>query len=300
MGETLVRANRVAVKSNGENFVADFYRTHKPVGSIYSEETDWVAPEDATNKTATRESFRVWAITYCNDFGIEWNPKDMRAPQNIRKPKYDSDQALVDDAMGMLIPEMQTLVEKCKYPIVWGGVTHEEIIPMTHTGTGRELSTLGIEDGKYLKSGNWAWADLKFVMTFKYNDEECYTTITMKLVSGQLKKTGMGIMEFNDRIKLELIDAELATEEELNPPKTSKKPSKEDKDINEDDYTDVSEDADDENEDIIEDVETEDVETVEDIEDEKILDDEEPDTEKTEYVGYIPANKKRKAKFGRK
>lgn len=309
MGTNLVRANRVAVKADGENFIADFYRTHKPIGSINSENTEWVAPEDATNKTAMRESFRLWVITNCADFGIEWNPKDMRAPQNIRKPKYDSDQALIDDAMGMLIPEMQTLVEKCKYPIAWGGIAHEEIIPMTHTGTGRELSTLGIEDGKYLKSGNWAWADMKFVMTFKYNNEECYTTIIMKLVSGQLKKAGIGIMEFNDKIKAELIDAELATEEELNPSKTSKKSSKDESEINEDDYTDVAEDADEDmeesdedvNENIEESAESEDIETIVDEGKEKILDDEDiTDGEKTEYVGYIPVNKRRKAKFGRK
>lgn len=245
MGTDLIRANRVAVKANGEGFIADFYRTHKAIGSINSEDTEWVAPEDATNKTATRESFRVWVIAHSEDFGIEWNPKDMRAPGNIRNPKYDSDQSLVDDAMQMLINEMKTLVEKCKYPIEWGGIAHEEIIPMTHTGTGRELSTLGIEDGKYLKTGNWAWADVKFIMTFKYKGEECYMTIIMKLVSGQLKKTGIGIMEFNDRVKVEIIDAELATEEELNPPKTAKKKSsKETADIDEDNYTDVSENTD--------------------------------------------------------
>ena len=33
----LMRANRVAVKANGENIVADFYRTHKAVASIHSE-----------------------------------------------------------------------------------------------------------------------------------------------------------------------------------------------------------------------------------------------------------------------
>jgi hypothetical protein len=249
MGTDLIRANRVAVKANGEDFIADFYRTHKAVGSIHSEETDWVAPEDATNKTAARESFRLWVIANCDNFGILWKPEDMRAPGNIRKPKYDSDQSLIDDAMSILIGEMKALVEKCKYPITWGGIAHEEITPMTHTGTGRDLSTLGIEDGKYLKSGNWAWADLKFIMTFKFKNEECYMAIIMKLVSGQLKKTGMGIMEFNDKVKVEIIDAELATEEELNPPKVAKKKTtKESKDVNEDDYTDVSEDTDDEEE----------------------------------------------------
>lgn len=313
MGTNLIRANRVAVKADGENFIADFYRTHKAVGSIHSENTEWVAPEDATNKTATRESFRSWAIAHCEEFGIEWNPKDLRAPGNIRNPKYDSDQSLIDDAMGMVLGEMRTLVDKCKYPITWGGVAHEDITPMTHTGTGRDLSTLGILDGKYEKSGNWAWADLKFILTFKYNEEECYLAIIMKLVSGQLKKTGMGIMEFNDKVKAEIIDAGLATEEELNPPKTSKKSPKEDEEINEEDYTDVSEDADDESEDedtIAEDTETEGTEVSEDVAEtgdtdedtkEKILDDEEPvDTGRTEYVGYVPINKRRKAKFGKR
>ena len=193
MNETLMRANRVAVKANGENFVADFYRTHKAVGSIHSENTDWVAPEDATNKTAARESFRQWAIANCADWGIDWKPQDMRTQSNVRKAKYDSDQALIDDAMSMLIPEMRALVDKCKYDIEWGGVNHEEIEPATHTGTGRELSTLGIVDGKYEKSGNWAWATLKFMTTFKFKGEECYIITAMQLVSGQLKKTGMGL-----------------------------------------------------------------------------------------------------------
>lgn len=228
MNETLIRANRVAVKANGENFVADFYRTHKAVGSIHSENTDWVAPEDATNKTAARESFRQWAIANCADWGIDWKPQDMRTQNNVRKAKYDSDQALIDDAMSMLIPEMRALVDKCKYDIEWGGVNHEEIEPATHTGTGRELSTLGIVDGKYEKSGNWAWATLKFMTTFKFKGEECYIITAMQLVSGQLKKTGMGITEFNSKVKAEIIDAGLATEAELDPPKEAKpKKSKE-------------------------------------------------------------------------
>lgn len=260
-GITLIRANRVAVKSNGENFVADFYRTHKAVGSIHSEETEWVAPEDVVNKTAARESFRLWAIANCENYGIFWKPEDLRTPDNIRNPKYSDDESLIRDAMGMAITEMRTLVEKCKYDIEWGGITHEDIVPLTHTGTGRDLSTLGIFDGKYLKSGNWAWADLKFVVTFKFKDDECYITITMKLVSGQLKKAGMGIMEFNDKVKAEIIAAGLATEEELNPPKSAKKThnGKDNQEVNESDYTDVSEDEDmDADEEVVEDTDTED------------------------------------------
>lgn len=246
MSTTLIRANRVAVKANGENFVADFYRTHKALTSINSEDTDWTPPEDATNKTAMRESFRQWAIANCEEYGIYWKPEDMRAEGNIRKAKYDTDQALIDDAMSMLIPEIRKLIEKCKYDISWNGVSHEEIIPMTQTGTGRDLSTLGISDGKYEKSGNWAWANLKFIVTFNFKGEECYIQVIMQLVSGQLKKVGIGITEFNNRIKTEILDAELATEEELDPPKSSKKSGKATKDTDEEDTedaTDVTEDV---------------------------------------------------------
>lgn len=218
----LIRANRVAVKANGEGFIADFYKTHKAVGTIHSEHTDWVAPDTAINKSAMRESFRLWVIENAKEFGINWMPQDLRAESNVRKAKYDSDQALVDDAMALVIPEMRTLVGKCKYPIEWNGIEHDDIVPMTETGSGRELITMGIEDGKYMKTGNWAWAWVKFITNFKYKEEECYIPVTMQLVSGQLKKVGMGITEFNSKVKTEIINAGLATEEELDPPKESK------------------------------------------------------------------------------
>jgi hypothetical protein len=228
-GTELMRANRVAVKANGENFVADFYRTHKAIGSIHSELTDWNPPQDATNKSAARESFRQWAIANAADFNIDWKPQDMRAESNIRRPRYTTDQELIDDATSMVMPEMKALVDKCKYGIEWGGVQHEDIVPLTHTGSGRDLTTMGIINGKYKKSGNWAWAEVIFMTVFRYKKEECYIKTVMQLVSGQLKKTGIGITEFNNRVKAEIIDAGLATAEELDPPKETKKKSKEDK-----------------------------------------------------------------------
>ena len=233
-GTELMRANRVAVKANGENFVADFYRTHKAIASMHSENTDWVAPQDATNKSAARESFRQYAISHAEDINVDWKPQDMRAEGNIRRPRYTTDQELIDDAMSMVMPEMKALVDKCKYDIEWGGVQHEDIVPLTHTGTGRDLTTMGIIDGKYVKSGNWAWAEVIFMTVFRYKKEECYIKTVMQLVSGQLKKTGIGITEFNNRVKAEIIDAGLATAEELDPPKETKKKSKEDKPKQED------------------------------------------------------------------
>lgn len=222
MSTNLMRANRVAVKANGENFVASFYKTHKAIADIHSEDTEWKCPESATNKTSQRESFRQWVIENASIWNIDWNPADMRTDGNIRKANYTSDEELIYDAYGMIIKEMTALVDKCKYPIEFVNVQSDGITPMTETASGKSLATMGITDGKYNKSGNWAWANIAFMLVVKFKGEECYIAITMSLVSGQLKKSGIGITEFNAMVRNEIILSGLATAEELDPPKESK------------------------------------------------------------------------------
>ena len=219
-----MRANRVAIKANGENFIATFYRTHTIVADIHSENTEWKAPADG-NKALIREDFRKWITENAGVFNIEYNPTDRRADGNVRKANYTTDDELVNDAMAMLLPQMQGLAGKVteKYHnIEWGGVAHDEIVPSQTTGSGRDLSTMRITDGKYNKSGNWAWAVLKFTVTMKYNGNEVYIPTEMQLVSGQLKKADMGIQKFTDVVKAEIIAAGLATAEEIDPPKEKK------------------------------------------------------------------------------
>lgn len=229
MDNKLIRANKVTVKADGDEFVATFYRTHTMVTTINSADTAWAADDSCKdNKTLTRESFRQWIIAHAEEYGVEWKPQDMRDPSNIRKAKYETDQDLTGDAVAMLIPEMQTLTDKCKYDIAWGGIQYDDITPVYTTGSGKDLSTMGIQDGKYAKSGNWAWADILFMMSFRYKKEECYLPLTMHLVSGQLKKVGIGITEFNNRVRDEILNAGLATAEELDPPKDKSNTSKSD------------------------------------------------------------------------
>lgn len=219
-----MRANRVAIKANGENFIATFYRTHTIVADIHSENTEWKAPADG-NKALIREDFRKWTTENAGVFNIEYDPADRRADGNVRKANYTTDDELVSDAMSILLPQMQDLAGKVteKYPnIEWGGVVHDEIVPSQTTGSGKDLSTMGITDGKYNKSGNWAWAVLKFTITMKYSGNEIYIPIEMQLVSGQLKKVDMGIQKFTDAVKAEIIAAGLATAEEIDPPKEKK------------------------------------------------------------------------------
>lgn len=229
MDNKLIRANKVTVKVDGDGFIATFYRTHTTVTTINSTDTDWVADDSCKdNKTLARESFRQWVIAHAEDWGVKWKPQDMRDSSSIRKAKYETDQDLIDDATAMLIPEMQTLTGKCKYDISWGGIQYDDITPVRTTGSGKDLSTMGIQDGKYAKSGNWAWADILFMMSFRYKKEECYLPLTMHLVSGQLKKVGVGITNFNNRVRDEILGAGLATAEELDPPKDKSNADKSD------------------------------------------------------------------------
>lgn len=224
----LVRANKVTVNVVGEGYKADFYRTHKHICTILSEDTEF-KPLDGMTKSGVRELFRAYVIEHAEEFGVDWDPSDKRAESLVRKASYPTDEDLVEDAMNMILPMMRGLAETCKYPVEWRGIAHEDISAMDHTAKGTPLDRLGILDGKYEKSGNWAWATIGFTVTLAFKGEEIYMPVRMELVSGQLKKPKMGITAFNDEVKKEILDAGLATEEELDPPKESKKKPKAEK-----------------------------------------------------------------------
>lgn len=221
----LSRANKVTVNVVEDGFKADFYRTHKHICTVNSKDTVFQVADGVT-KSGARELFRVFVIEHAPEFGVEWNPADMRTDANIRKASYGTDEDLIEDAMSMILPMMKQLADSCKYPVEWRGIAHEDITPMYNTAKGTALDTLGIIDGKYEKSGNWAWAYVGFTVTLVFKSEEIYIPVKMELVSGQLKKPKMGITIFNETVKREIIDAGLAIEEELDPPKESKKKSK--------------------------------------------------------------------------
>lgn len=220
----LMRANKVTVKPVDDGFVADFSKTHKHIGTVKSTDTNW-KPDDEMTKTGQRESFRAWIIQNAKDFGIAWIPQDMR-PDNLKmKPKYGTDEELINDALKMVMEQFKELGEKCKYGLGWGGVDVDEIVPMTKTGKGTDLSKLNIVKGKYKNSGNWAWAVIKLTATYKFKKSEIYLPFTMNLVSGQLSKPKIGIKAFTENIHDEIINAGLATHQELEPPKEKEKKS---------------------------------------------------------------------------
>lgn len=208
----LERANRIAVQSTYTGYKADFYRTHKHLATILSCETGWEADEQA-NKSAQREDFRKFAIEHAADIGILWDPDDKRTDSNKRIPKYENDEMLSKDAVDLMLGDMETLTNKCPYEVTMVGLTADSISPVSMSAKGTDLSKLGIIDGKYEKSGNWAWADVEMTLTLTKDGQEIYYTTTCQLVSGQLKKPHITQTVFNESIKESLKEIGLWKEE---------------------------------------------------------------------------------------
>lgn len=209
---TLVRANRIAVQVTTTGFKADFYRTHKKLATLLSEESGWEADE-SMNKSALREDFRRFAIEHASDIGILWNPQDLRSEENKRIPKYENDDMLKVDAVNMLTADIYELVAKCPYGVSFISMEAEWITPVTHSAKGTDLTKLGVLEGKYERSGNWAWADVEMMVTLTKDGQEVYYTTKVQLVSGQLKKPHITQTSFNEAIKESLKEAGIWQEE---------------------------------------------------------------------------------------
>lgn len=211
----LQRANRVTINADEVGYRADFYRTHKKLTTIASVETGWEA-DDTMNKSAQREDFRQYVISHAEVFGIEWKPQDMRSDANKRYAKYETDEMVIEDTINMLTTDIETLISKTPYEVILKSIDVDDIAPVTHSAKGTDLAKLGVIDGKYEKSGNWAWADIEVTVTMTIEaDEGCeiYFSTACELVSGQLKKPHITQTAFNEDLKVSLTAIGVITEE---------------------------------------------------------------------------------------
>lgn len=223
---TLTRSNKLTVKVSDGILQGDFFRTHKHLLTVSATEAGWTAPANA-NKTTERESFRLWLMDHAATYGILYDPTDRRTEANTRKATYKTEADVAEDAVAMVTPDIDTFVSKMPMAdrISGHSITVESLTPKTHTSKGTDLSTMGIEDGKYASNGNLAWFDIEGVVTMDTAKGEIYQTIRMELVSGQLKKFRMTQTQWNTEVLASMLEAGVVTEEEL-APKNEKKEEK--------------------------------------------------------------------------
>lgn len=209
----LSRANRIAVQTTEFGYKADFYRTHKKLATMHSEFSEWVADE-TMNKTAQREDFRKYAMENAHVVGILWDPADKRTEANKRVPKYENDDILIKDCIDLLWDNLWNLNKECGLGLEFGLLSVDNISPMYTSAKGTDLSTLGISEGKYTSTGNWAWAEIEMTLTLSKEGQEIYYMTKAQLVSGQLKKPHITKTAFTESLKESLKEAGLWVEPE--------------------------------------------------------------------------------------
>lgn len=208
---TLTRANKLTIKTLSDGSMqADFYRTHKHILTVQQKDTAF-NPDPKANKTLTREMFRQHMADNAEFYGVNFDQEDRRTVDNIRNAKYESDSAVLVDAEMMVMGDIDRfyskLPELLKVNVSTCKATMDSLTPKTTTSKGTDLSTMGIENGKYVNSGNWAWADIEGTVTLvTVKEEEIYVPLALELVSGQLKKFRMTQTQFNDAVKQGLLE----------------------------------------------------------------------------------------------
>lgn len=178
------RANRVAVQTVEGGYVARFYRTHKYLGEVV------IGTKDGEHSNALREDARVQAIAQCNTIGVEWQP-EMQAQAWERKHNvYMSNEDIYEDALTLVSPAIERLVEKCKYDMELIGIRVSAITP-------KRSNLSYVEDGRYTKSGAWCCADIEITVECHVIGEDMEILFPMELKSGQICKPKTTIADWN-------------------------------------------------------------------------------------------------------
>ena len=141
----MMRANRVTINTADNGFAATFYRTHKMLTVVASNETEWKADESA-NATANRESYRTWVCDHANEYGIEWNPAQQRQAWERKYNIYMTDEQVAEDALTLIADAIHRLAEKCRYDMTIDSLDVTDI-------TAKDSNLSYVEDGRYTKSG---------------------------------------------------------------------------------------------------------------------------------------------------
>lgn len=173
------RANRVVVSATDDNMVADFYKTHKHVGTITSSDIGFKA--SSTTKNGIREEFRQSAIQHTEEFGIAWIPEYQTQSWDRQYWKYETDEQVEEDAIELMKYTINKVCEGCKYQAHVESITLDSIIPM-------ESNLSYVENGKYLKNGNWAVAQVNLEVKCTIQDTDIDIIYPIEMRSGQLTK----------------------------------------------------------------------------------------------------------------
>lgn len=192
------RSNRVTINTTEYGYEARFYRTHKHINTVASQDTAWVADADA-NATTNREAFRSWVCEHSEEYGILWSPEKANQAWERKHNTYLTDAEVEEDALTLVTPALNRLAEKCKYGMYINGIEVTAVTP-------KESNLSYVEDGKYTKSGAWCVADIELELdvVLGSNLQSMRMVYTMEMKSGQICKPKTTIAEWNEMVAREM------------------------------------------------------------------------------------------------
>lgn len=183
-----MRANRTVVRTEGNGYVAEFYKTHKSVAVIDSEDTAWVRNKEH-NPTQAREDFRTWIQTHASEFGVDWSPEYQQQAWDRHYWKYENDDQVEEDAITLMRWTIRKLAIATGLDVEVAEISLDAIVP-------NESSLSYVENGRYIKNGNWAVATVNLNVTLIKGDKEEEIIYPIEMRSGQLTKIKMNKAEF--------------------------------------------------------------------------------------------------------
>lgn len=190
-----MRANRITVQTTENGFEGRFYRTHKLLATINSEETNFKAGEG--NSTTNREMYRAYLMEHAEEFGVIWNPTQQKQAWERKYNSYMTDEQVAEDALILVEDAINRLADKSRYDM--------EIVSMDVSAvTAKESPLSYVEDGRYTKSGAWCVADIEVTIMVNIGGNEMEMLYNMEMKSGQICKPKTTIAEWNEMVAREL------------------------------------------------------------------------------------------------
>lgn len=190
------RANRITIQSNENGYEGRFYRTHKLLATIQSNNTNWQANADA-NSTTNREMYRAYLIEHSTEYGVTYNPSQQVQAWNRKYNSYMTNEQVAEDAIELVGQALDRLAEKSRYDMTIDTIEMADI-------RAKESTLSYVEDGKYEKSGAWCVADIEMAVSVTVNGHEMEMVYNMEMKSGQICKPKTTIAEWNEMVGKEM------------------------------------------------------------------------------------------------
>lgn len=192
------RANRCTVQAIEEGYEVRFYRTHRYLDSMVIT----TCLEEPNGKHAhsneLREASRVKAINECVTMGIEWKPEVQAQAWDRKHNIYMTNEEVGEDALTLVTPAIERLVEKCKYDMELQGIEITAVTP-------NPSSLSYVEHGRYTKSGAWCCASIEVTVKAHVIGEDMEILYPMELKSGQICKPKTTIAEWDMKVLEEMM-----------------------------------------------------------------------------------------------